>query len=119
VVSGAGQTITLPGAKYSYLTFLVAAVGGSQTSKTFTVNYTIGSPTTFQQSFSDWASPQGYSGESKAVTMSYRNLYTGHQDTRNVYLYAYTIQLDSTRQVQTITLPNDANLELFAIDLIP
>jgi hypothetical protein len=119
VVSTAGQTITLPAGNYSSLSFLATAVNGNQTGLTFTVNYTTGSPTPLPQSFSDWHTPQNYSGESQAKHMTYRNNYHGMKVNLDFYLYAYSITLDKTRQVASITLPSNSNVELFAIDLIP
>jgi hypothetical protein len=115
----ASQVITLPSGNYSYLSFLATAVNGNQTNLTFTVTYTDNTTQTFTQSFSDWHTPQNYSGESQAVAMSYGNLYSGGKDSRNYYLYAYSFPLNSGKQVKSVTLPNTPNVELFAMDLIP
>ena len=74
VVSAAGQTITLPSGSYGALTLLATGVNGSQAGQPFTVTYADGTKTTFTQSISDWHTPQNYSGEATAVTMSYRDL---------------------------------------------
>ena len=80
VVSATGQTISLPAGQYASLQFLGLAVNGNQANQTFTVNYADGTTQTFTQSLSDWFSPQNYTGESKAVTMAYRDLANGTKD---------------------------------------
>jgi hypothetical protein len=118
VISAAGQTITLPAGTDTVLTFLAAAVDGNQANQTFTVTYSDGSTANFTQSFSDWFTPQGYSGESKAVTMSYRDVFNGTKDNRTFYLYDYSFALNSAKTVKSIKLPSNGNLEILAIDLI-
>ncbi len=115
VIKATGQTITLTPGQYSKLYFLATGVNGNQPDQTFTVNYTTGSPTTVTQSISDWHTPQAYTGESIAVTSAYRNTSSGGSDDHNYYVYGYSIALDSTRTVSSITLPNDGNVEVLAI----
>ena len=119
VVSAAGQTIALPSGSYGALTLLATGVNGNQAGQPFTVTYADGTKTTFTQSLSDWYTPQNYSGESTAVTMSYRDLYNGTKDSRTFYVYVYSFSLNATKTVSSITLPNDANVEVLAIDLLP
>ncbi len=45
----------------------------AQPNQSFTVTYTDGTTPTFTQSISDWAVPQGYAGESTALTTAYRD----------------------------------------------
>ena len=68
VIQAAGQTIGLPNGSYSQVELLATAVNGSQASQKFTVNYTDGTSTTVTQSISDWAAPQGFAGESDALS---------------------------------------------------
>src|SRR5262249_54348124 len=93
VVGGTGQSILLSQVQTSSLEFLAAAVNGSQANQSILVTYTDGSSTTFTQSFSDWHTPQSYSGESIVQTMSYRDKYTGSKDSTTSYLYGYTLTL--------------------------
>jgi RHS repeat-associated protein len=116
-VSAAGQTLTLPAGQYTALSFLGTAVNGNQANQTFTVTYTDGSTQTFTQSLSDWLAPQSYAGESTALAMSYRNNANGTRDTRSVYLYGYSFALNPTKTVQSITLPNNGNVVILALDL--
>jgi len=114
VVNCASQTITLPAGRFNTLQILATAVQGSQAAQTFTITYTDNSTATFKQSFSDWASPQSYSGESTGFTMPYRDLNTGGTQTLNVNVDGYTFNLDQTKTVKSITLPGNSNLILLS-----
>jgi hypothetical protein len=113
-----GQSITLPSGSFSSLTLLGTGVQGSQSAETITVNYTDGSSVQFVQSFSDWSAPQNFPGEGEAVAMSYRDTATGTKDEGSFNLYAYQFALDSTKVVQSITLPNDPDVVVLAATLM-
>lgn len=119
VISGTGQTLTLPAGHYSALRMLATGVQGSQASQPFTVTYSDASFTTFSQGLSDWYTPQNYAGETKAVTMGHRNSSDGTKDDRTFYLYGYSFNLNSSKTVQSLRLPNKANVIILAISLIP
>jgi hypothetical protein len=118
VVNAAGQTLALTAGHYSDLTFLGAASGGSQTG-TFTVNYSDGTNQTFTQSLSDWLSGSTAAGESVAATMSYYDKHDGTKSTHSTYLYLYSFHLNAAKTVSSITLPNNSNIHLLALDLLP
>jgi hypothetical protein len=118
-ISAAGQTIQLPAGQYSSLRLMATAVSGSQTSQAFKVNYTDGTSTTFTQSMSDWFTPQSYAGEIDAAPMSYRNTNSGGRDSRTFHLYNYTFALNSAKTVQSVVLPNNANVEVLAMAVMP
>jgi hypothetical protein len=119
VVTAAGQTIALPSGRDLALKLLATAVNGSQANQTFTVTYTDGTTATFTQSISDWAVPQGYSGESTALAMSYRDTSSGTEQAGQFNVYEYTFALDPTKTVRSITLPVDSNVEVLATTLVP
>jgi len=119
VISCASQTIPLPAGNYSRLAMLATGVQGGQTSQSFVVTYTDATTTTFVQSLSDWYSPSGYPGESKAVIMSHRNVSDGTTDNRTFYLYGYAFPLNTTKTVQSVRLPNNANVILTALSMVP
>jgi hypothetical protein len=120
VVQASGQTIALPAGQFAALSFLAAAVNGNQPDQTFTVTYTDGTTQTFTQSLSGWAFPQGYPGESIVVTMPYRDRGDGTtDDSSQFYVYGYSFALDGGKTVQSITLPNDGNVNLLAMTLVP
>jgi hypothetical protein len=119
VIAGTGQTITLPAGNYSVLRMLATGVQGNQASQTFTVTYADSTTSTFIQSLSDWFTPQNYAGESRAVPMGHRNTSGGAKDNRTFYLYGYSFTLNNGKIVQSIRLPNNGNVIVLAITLIP
>jgi hypothetical protein len=120
VISAANQTIPLPAGNYSRLQILALAVNGSQTSQSFTATYSDASVSAFSQSLSDWFSPQNYAGEAKAVPMGYRNSSDGSSSENNsLYLYGYSLALNPAKTIQSVRLPNNANVIVTAINLIP
>lgn len=120
VVSGAGQIITLPAGKFSSLKMLGTGVNGNQPSQKFTVTYADGTTSSFAQSMSDWSTPQSYSGESDAAMMQYRDVSNGTEDNSQAYyLYGYSFSLNHMKTAKSITLPNNSNVEVLAITLVP
>lgn len=118
VVSATNQTVPLPAGNYTLLRILATGVNGGGTAQPFVVKYTDGTSSTFNQSLSDWYNSSSYSGEVKAIG-DYRNGSDGNSDQRNFYLYGYAFKLNDTKVTQSITLPNDDNVIVAAISLIP
>jgi hypothetical protein len=118
-VSCSGQTVPLPPGQFSGLMLLATGVEGSQTSETIIVTYTDGSSSKFTQSFSDWYTPQNFPHESEGVAMAYRNYENGTKDQRTFNLYAYRLALNPAKSVQSVTLPNDADVVVLAATLLP
>jgi hypothetical protein len=114
-----GQTIPLPPGQFHGLMLLGSAVGGNQSSQALIVKYTDGTSTKFVRSFSDWFTPQKFSNESEAVAMAYRNFEDGTKDQRTFNLYAYKLVLNSTKTVQSVSLPNDPSVVVLAATLVP
>jgi len=112
-------TIPLPAGRYSTLAMLATGVDGNQASQTFVVNYSDGTSSTFVQSLSDWFTPQNYAGESIAVTMAYRDTSGGGKDPRTFQLYGYSFALNSAKTAISIELPNDGDVAVFAITVVP
>jgi hypothetical protein len=126
-LSGAGAnsaasiaTITLPAGSYTTLSVLGTGVNGNHLNQTFKVTYTDGTTSSFTQSMSDWAlGPQGYAGESVALTMPSYVLASGATGTGTRYLYAYSFALNSTKTVKSLSLPLTSNVVILAVDLAP
>jgi hypothetical protein len=118
-IGSSGQTVPLPQGKYSGLMLLATGVEGAQTSETLTVNYTDGTSSKFVQSFSDWFTPQEFTGESEGVAMAYRNDDNGTKDKRTFNLYAYRFALKPAKVVESVVLPNDADVRVLAATLLP
>jgi len=118
-IPATGQSIAIPTGKYKALVLIGTGIQGNQLSRTLTVTYTDGSRSHVLQSFSDWYTPQQYSNEYEAVAMPYRNFEDGTKDKRIFNLYAYPYPLNSTKTVQSVTLPNDPNIMVLAVTLVP
>jgi len=117
-VACSGQSLALPQGQFASLMLLATGVNGNQTSQTFTIHYTDGSSQQVTQSFSDWFTPENYPSEYEAVAMQYRNFDNGTKDKRTFSLYAYRFALNPNKVVQSITLPNNANVAVLASTLI-
>jgi hypothetical protein len=118
VIRAAGQPIEIGGASpATSLTFVAAGVNGNQINQTFTINYTDGTSVPFPLSISDWATPQNFAGETIVWTMPYRDVNNGGTQFLQVNVYGYSIPLDSSKTVQSISLPNNGNVNVLAIDL--
>jgi hypothetical protein len=111
-------TVTLPAGKYSKLYLLGSGVNGNQANQLFAVNYTDGTTTKITQSLSDWwGGPQNFPGESAALQMPSLISPTGATLRHAVYVYGYTFAIDGARTVKSITLPNNRNVAVLAIDV--
>jgi hypothetical protein len=115
-VSASGSPVALPRGQYGSLLLLGTGVQGGQT-ETVTIAYTDGTTKVFQQSFSDWYTPQNFPGEIVAVAMPYRDIYDGSQDDRTFNLYAYQFRLDPKKTVKSFTLSNNRDVIVLAATL--
>ena len=113
-------TLALPAGSYSTLNLLATAVNGSQANQSFVITYTDGTTSSVSQSLSDWHSPQTYPGESKVLAMAYRLTATGaayDSSSSPYYLYGYSLALNPAKTVKSITLPNNRNVVVLAVDV--
>ncbi len=117
LVSCHGEVVPVTSGNYSSLWLLGAAVEGNQIAQPVTVTYTDGSTENLSQNLSDWFQPQEFPGESRAVTMAYRTMASGLKDTRTFYVYSYGIRINRAKTVQSVTLPDNANVKLLAVTL--
>ena len=108
-------TIPLAPGSFSSLNMLALAINGDQTAQVFTVTYSDGTQSTYTQSVSDWGTPQSYTGESRVVTMSYRDTYTGTKASGTFYIYGYTIPTNSSKTVTSLTLPSNSHIVVLAV----
>ena len=118
VVQSRGQTINLPAGPFATLQLLATAVNGNQTNQTFVIHYTDGTSATITQSLSDWYTPQRYAGESVALRMDYRDRPNGRVDCGRFDIYEYTLTLNASKTVASITLPNNKNVEVLGMSLV-
>ena len=110
-------TVSLPSGQFSRITLLATGVNGSQTAQVFKVTYIDGTVSTFTQNLSDWFTPQNFAGETKGMTMPYRDNGQGQRDSRTFYLYEYSFALTANKTVASITLPNNRNVVVLAATL--
>src|ERR1019366_3645336 len=111
-------TIPLPAGYYPTLNLLGGAAHGSQTNQKFVVTYTDGTTTAITQSLSDWwGPPQNYAGESQVLKMPYLVTPTGATLNEVVYVYGYSLAINSAKTVKSLTLPNNRNVVVLAIDV--
>ena len=79
------------------------------------------------QSISDWATGtagstlSGNAGQSVAVTTAYRDTSPGgtNSSAGPFNAYGYSIAVDSTRTVESITLPDDGDVKVLSIATAP
>ena len=112
-----GGTITLPAGKYTDLFMLGAMVNNIPPAETFTVTYTDGTKTVLNQNMSDWFNAAGWPGESVVNCSEKRNYEDGTSQPDSVCVYGYDIQLDDTKTVKSVTLPNNRNIVMLSMDL--
>jgi hypothetical protein len=118
-ISSAGQTIPLPQGKASSVMLLATGIQGNQPSQMLTVNYADGTSSQFVQSFSDWFTPQKFAHEFEGVAMAYRDSEDGTRDRRTFSLYAYRFTLNPAKTVQSLILPNNADVVVLAATVLP
>ena len=113
-------TIALPPGRFANLSFLADLVNGQMPPTAhFIVHYTDGTTADFDQSLSDWVIPLNYPGESLAACMPSRHLLDGSTDLNSVCVYGYQFPLDPTRTVASITLPQDRDVLVLSLVLLP
>ena len=110
-------TISLPPGHYSSLSILGTGIYGTQVNQVFTVTYSDGSTVSFTQSLSDWALAQNFPGETPVVTTAYRVTPSGATQNGPWNLYGYTFALNSAKIAQTLTLPANRDVVVFAADV--
>ena len=115
VIQATGQTILLQPGNYSTLRILATAANSVE-SGTFTINYTDGTSTIVTQQFSAWFTNSSEPGETVVETMGYYNL-AGWQWIQSTYLYGYSFALNPNKTVLSVTLPQNSDIKILAMDL--
>jgi hypothetical protein len=116
-IVAAGQEIAVIQGAYGSVNLAGAAVFGAQLNQAIKLNFTDGTSTTWTQSFSDWAAPQQYNGETTLVTSQYRNQGDGVRDSRSVSLYGYSRVIPQGKALKSITLPTNQNVRILDITM--
>jgi len=115
MIEADGQTLPLPGVRASALHVLASAHNGSVDSVA-TVTYADGTTASVPLRFGDWAGSPAFD-EKVAVTTPYRYKAGVGKDAPPVSIFASTEPLDGAKTVQSITLPAQPHLKLFALTL--
>lgn len=96
-VAVVGPAIPLPQSGCTHLYIIATTANGSTNPLTIGVRYSDSALSDFFQGFSDWAVPQGLSGEHQVFSMPYRNRGDGGHDNNVFWLYGHIIPLDTSR----------------------
>ncbi len=111
----AATAISLTPGYYSNLNLLAIAVDGNHPQESFTVSYTDGSSVPIAVAMSDWATPQSYPGESVALTMDHGVTPTGTFAYGPYHLYGYSLVVDPSKELLSLTLPADKHIVVFGV----
>lgn len=117
-IKAVGQTISLPSGKYTEIRLLAAGTYGSQLAKEIKINYSTSGSVSNQVNIvmSDWAASD-YTGQKAAKTFT--SMHTSSGDTSGTgRMYAYYLRTTPDWNVSSITLPNNTNVNIFAISLV-
>lgn len=113
VIKCEGQTVILPKVNATNIYYLASASNGSQQGE-IKVNYEDGSSESFNVSISDWCNPR--TDDKVVIRIDHRHNASG--DTQpQVYVFMHNIAVDPSKKVESITLPNNGNIKIFAITL--
>ncbi|CAN7444541.1 GH92 family glycosyl hydrolase [Knoellia sp. LjRoot47] len=115
-VEGRGQTLLLPAGARSTLRVVGAAHGGD-VSTALRVTYTDGSVADVPVSLTDWAAGSGRNGNTVAIAMDHRIRAGQGVDGPPVQLFAASGATDGSKQLRSVTLPNDPRFEVYALTL--
>jgi hypothetical protein len=114
-VEARGQGILLPRGNYQTLHLLSVSHHGPVTT-TLTVRYSDGSQTDIPVTAGDWAG-SAPSGTTVVLDMPHRIKAGSGVDGPPVRLFGQSLALDPAKQVHSMTLPNDARFEVYAVSL--
>ena len=115
-IRAAGQTITLTQGRYTTIRFLGTSTNGDKTGA-FRINYTDATYTDVSVTEKDWCT-SSTSGQKVVQTMAHRHNGTADQ-TLNTYVFAYYLTPTAGKTVASLVLPNDTNIHVLAITLVP
>jgi hypothetical protein len=120
VVQLTGQTIALPTGRFSDLMVLATANGtaGPQVA-TITVTYTDGTQSRFTRLIGNFLGSGTWepSASIAAIMPYYNNATLGRVD-QFAYLYGYDLQLNPLKTVASLSLNNDPDIDIYALDLV-
>jgi predicted alpha-1,2-mannosidase len=111
-VEARGQSLLLPAGQHAALK-LVGSSHNGPVSTTLTAHYTDGTSADLAVTFADWAG----SGSSVVLDMPHRIKAGSGVDGPSVRLFGVAAALDSGKTLQSVSLPNDPRVEIYALTL--
>ncbi len=93
------------------------AINGAQTAQSFTLGYGDGTSQSVVRSLSDWTGSTPLEDERIALAMPYRWSKTA-KEYGNFHLFLYSLPVDGSRMLATVTLPPNANVKVLAMTLV-
>jgi hypothetical protein len=123
-ILASGQTILVQGRSGAKTLGLLGSSTNGSSQGMVVINYTDGTSSMEPVMFDDWASSPG-SGDTAVATMPYRNSTGGSSQTITMYVFAAAVPVDSSKTVESVTLPDVANrvgsgvtaMHIFALSL--
>ncbi len=115
-VSSDGQTINLDKDRYSSIRIAGSATNGDK-SGVFRINYTDGSHSDISVTMKDWCTSDP--GNEKVLQkMNHRHTPDRNESYVN-YIFVYYLAADRDKTVRSITLPDENNMHVLAMTLLP
>jgi hypothetical protein len=115
LVRARGQALLLPAGAHTRVRLVATAYNGP-VATSLTIGYADGGTERVPVTVADWcASPAP--GSTAVLTMPHRIKAGQGADAPPVSLFGLTPPLDGTRQVRSLTLPDDPRLHLYALTL--
>ncbi len=116
----ANATIQIPEGTFGSLLLIGSLVNNViPATGRFVLQYTDGSTTAVDQEFSDWVNPRNYPGEAIAVCTPTRHNYDGSIDRNSACVYGYTLPVDPSRTLASVTLPATRNVVILSAVALP
>jgi len=119
-VAAVGQTIPLRPDNYSSVQVAGAATAGDKTG-TFRILYTDGTYDDMSVTMKDWATANP-SGQHILQTLNHRHTGprgSGSDESVTNYIFVYELAVDTAKSVSGIVLPNEWNMHILAMTLLP
>jgi len=119
-----GQFISVPQGQYSWVYLAGAANGGTKGSPVHTGNinitlkYTDDSTTNYVQQFSNWLSPQNFSGESIIQMQPNWVNQLGNVKSQTNYVYGYAFPIAEGKTLQSVELGGGGKYGILAISMM-
>ncbi len=115
LVRATGQALLLPEGRHAALQ-LVAASHNGPVATNLTVGYADGTSAALPITVADWAGP-AQKGSTAVLAMPHRIKAGQGVDAPPVSLFGFDLPLDATKEIRSISLPDDPRVHLYAITL--